>query len=401
MKKNFLMVAALLIAAMLMVVSCSQEVAPKNEDNKGPVEVMLNTSVASKSLSFGNTLESASGLTYKYYLTALWDKTLSDEAVVGETTEDGEVFSVNDSGTNLGYLSQGYWKIVVKGFNAANKEVLYGETNHYVTAGKGNITVFLNTSGDGLSTSVLKFDINVNDLADGSNGYDLYYSISGTDYERKPFTVEETKIENKKTVTSIGDTKPTYITKFTGEKSGLKPGYYRVTVTLKNNTSVIGGITRGFLLVNGDSEVTLSGSVSASDFVKSNLKVITPSVVITSVSAKVGNGSDLLTKEGDSYKGDVTGATEENKVSVTYSVESTFSISNNTEGVVSVGGPTYSWQIDGKEVATSKTFTQEYAPGNRHATCFVTYTYKCKVGETETEFAVTNEAYTYLTVKEN
>ena len=31
MKKNFLMVAALLIAVMLMVVSCTQEVAPKNE----------------------------------------------------------------------------------------------------------------------------------------------------------------------------------------------------------------------------------------------------------------------------------------------------------------------------------------------------------------------------------
>ena len=31
MKKNFLMVASLLIAAMLMVVSCTQEVAPKNE----------------------------------------------------------------------------------------------------------------------------------------------------------------------------------------------------------------------------------------------------------------------------------------------------------------------------------------------------------------------------------
>ena len=30
MKKNFLMVAALLIAAMLMVVSRTQEVAPKN-----------------------------------------------------------------------------------------------------------------------------------------------------------------------------------------------------------------------------------------------------------------------------------------------------------------------------------------------------------------------------------
>ena len=38
MKKNFLMVASLLIAAMLMVVSCTQEVAPKND---GLVEAKL------------------------------------------------------------------------------------------------------------------------------------------------------------------------------------------------------------------------------------------------------------------------------------------------------------------------------------------------------------------------
>ena len=399
MKKNFLKIAALLIAAMLLVVSCAPEATVKNESNL--VEVNLSTSVASKSLTFGDTLASTNDLTYRYYLTALWDKNSVNEEVVGETAGNGVEFSIRENGVNLGYLSQGYWKITVKGFNSNDEVVLYGETNHYVTKGKGDVTVFLNTSGDDNSTSTLHFEINVNDLAEGNDGYDLYYSITGKNYKGVDVGVEETKFSTKTALMNGQANK--YVTKFTDDVANLKPGYYRVTVTLKKNeTDVIGGITRGFLLVNGDTEVKLSGSVSASDFVKSTLNVYTPEVKFSSVSAKVSGSEDnLLRKDGEIYKGKTSGASEENKVTVTYSVDSSFSINGQTSGVKSVSGPTYSWMVNGKEVGTAQTYETSYAPGHKDVTCIVTYNYTCKVGESETVFAVSNEACTYLLVKGN
>ena len=51
MKKNFLAIASLLIAAMLLVVSCTQEVAPV--DN-GLVNVTLSTSISGKAITVSN-----------------------------------------------------------------------------------------------------------------------------------------------------------------------------------------------------------------------------------------------------------------------------------------------------------------------------------------------------------
>ena len=57
--------------------------------------------------------------------------------------------------------------------------------------------------------------------------------------------------------------------------------------------------------------------------------------------------------------------------------------------------------VDGVVKSTEPTLRIEYTPGNRYVTCIVTYTYKYKVGESEGEFAVSAEAYTYLQVYEN
>ena len=66
MKKNFLKVAAMLIAAMLMVVSCTQEIAPVNNEL---VEARLG-------LAYGKdvTVNTADGavITYTYALEPQW-----------------------------------------------------------------------------------------------------------------------------------------------------------------------------------------------------------------------------------------------------------------------------------------------------------------------------------------
>lgn len=404
MKKNFLKVAALLIAAMLLVVSCSQEVkAPENEDN-GLVAVTLNTSVASKGLTFEG-LDSVEGVVYTYTLDALWDDTNLDEKIIGEKS-NVTISDINTS-TKLGYLSQGYWNIKVEA-KKDGKVVLSGETNQYITEGNASVTVFLNVAGTSNSTCTLSFDINVNNLSANTADYSLYYSIEGKKYNNETVTFGPTEITTKNQVApDQGTTNPTYVTKFIGSKDGLQPGYYRVTVTLKKGETVIGGITRGFLLIDGDTEVKLMGSVSASDFVNSTLNVITAGVTISDVTAIVGEGSDLLTKNEneDSYEGQLTCTSSSNTETVVYSLTHSININTNIPGVTSVSGPTYIWMVDGEVAEDSDgndaTLTINFTPGDRYVTCIVNYTYTCTVGASTAEFPVSAWAYTHLRVYEN
>ena len=62
MKKNFLKIAALLIAAMLLVVSCSQEV--KAPENDGLVEAKLSVGYGRELLVSGDTKINNIVLTY-------------------------------------------------------------------------------------------------------------------------------------------------------------------------------------------------------------------------------------------------------------------------------------------------------------------------------------------------
>lgn len=400
MKKNFLKVAALLIAAMLLVVSCSQEVkTPENEDN-GLVAVTLNTSVASKGLTFEG-LESVENVEYTYTLDALWNDNGLDEKIVGEKN-DVTISNINNS-IDLGYLSQGYWKIIVKGTHkVTNKVVLYGETNQYITKDKGAVTVFLNVNGDNDNTtgSILTFNIDVNDLAAGNNGYTLHYTIDGANYKGTALTTKSgdiSKFSNENNITKFKGSTP--------DNDKLQPGYYRVTVTLKNGESVIGAITRGFLLIDGDEEVTIKGSVSASDFEESTLQVFTAKVSIDNVTAKVKDTTtDLLPRTASAaglYAGSVTCDNDDNTVTVVYSLTPSINIEQGTNGVTEVSAPKYTWMVNGVDQNNdSSTLEIGYTPGNRYVTCIVTYTYKFKVGESTGEFAVSNEAYTYLQVNE-
>ena len=81
MKKNFLKIAALLVAAMLLVVSCSQEV--KAPENNGLVE-------ASFSVGFDRDIKiedfKGTGITYVYSVTPNWDKLTTGVEPYGEKT---------------------------------------------------------------------------------------------------------------------------------------------------------------------------------------------------------------------------------------------------------------------------------------------------------------------------
>lgn len=401
MKKNFLKVAALLIAAMLMVVSCSQEVVPKNEDNKDPVEVMLNTSVASKGLSFDG-LDSVEDVTYTYELDALWNDGNLDEKIVGETTSPKTLDSIEEE-ISLGYLSQGYWKITVVGTHRNGKVVLKGETTKYITSSDKTFTVFLKNFGDSSSSTTLTFNIDVNDLAANNGGYKLKYNIDGADYAgNSPSDSIKTGTIDERT------TAGSYVSKYEGSVSGLKPGYYRVTVSLvdgENNT--VGSITRGLLIINGDEAITIKGSVTASDFAKSSLVVLNPKVEISSITAKVGeNGQDIFTETINGLKKGSYTITDAKADSVEIIYTVTSSVSGITkEQMTQYGitnkGTTYTWIDDktGETLGTSATYKPTYAPGNRYVTCIVTTTYEYNNGSSTAQYPISAEAYTYIQIK--
>lgn len=356
MKKNFLKIAALLIAAMLLVVSCSQEVkAPEAEDN-GLVEAFLNTSAARSALTYSGL--SIDNVKYRYRLTAQWKPEGADQdAVVGNTTgvesadSEGYIAFDNDetkSSQGLGYVSQGLWQVDVIGSigeGGAKKDVLKGTTKVYFnkTSGSDTVTVYVKPI-DTASSAQITLNVKVNDHDSGS-AYKLYYSIEDVKGDEIVGETEMNKTESVEKGYRL----------WSIEKTGLNPGYYRVTVTMKNGEDVVGGLTTGVLLFAGDTSATLSGSVNSKDFINGTLNVFYPNVKVTITPSAV-------TKTDNKYHVTYT---------ATASIENHNGLANNVQ-------PTYTWYADGVPLTNennASTYEGIYdEPGNKTVTCVATYT---------------------------
>lgn len=399
MKKNFLMVAALLIAAMLMVVSCTQEVAPVDNNL---VEVTLNTSTARSALIYsGLGDETNSTINYRYKLTAQWTPTGNQDAVVGNTQAnvdgaDSEGY-ISFTGTSkiLGYVSQGLWEVSVIGSINGN-DVLSGKTQVYFNNnGENRVTVYVKPIDD-TDNAGLSFEININDH-DAVDKYKLVYSIQNVSGGTVNGTVDsETSARNLNNIRlKPGDLDNTsgYRT-WTGKVSGMTPGYYRVTVTLLNDTvagtdeptEVVGGLTKGVLLFAGDANnAKLTGSVNSMDFVNGNLNVVYPEVSLNLTSGLTAN------------KGTVGSE-------VTYTATPTFEAT--LPSGYSVGAPTFTWYENGGAVTgenATATFKKTYrTPGYKTVTCVVTYTLEIpngnNTGNTNKKVSFSVQADAALTV---
>lgn len=123
MKKNFLMVASLLIAAMLMVVSCTQEVAPKND---GLVEAKLNVAYSRDLSVTGDTNTSDIRLTYT--MSPKWSVGDASEQIYGAKTSETP-FTDNVS---IGYVTPGLWEVKVFAYETAKSESDSPSTKKYL-----------------------------------------------------------------------------------------------------------------------------------------------------------------------------------------------------------------------------------------------------------------------------
>ena len=370
MKKNFLKVAALLIAAMLMVVSCSQEVAPKNEN-------LVNASISiADTRSLSTTGEELGEITYEYKLTHKFDQIDTSSTIVGDKT----VWTPMPSDKKLGYVTQGLWKIEVQG-KVNGKVVLSGSANHYFNNQNTIAKIFVNpTSGNGIVTfSAIKMQ----DL-DESTGtkYEVKYALTAIDAESEATATAMTRTQ-----------KPGYVSEYsTTDPVSVPAGYYRLTISVwgpKNGTSttedgILGGITKSIRVLNGSS-VIVSGSIEPKDFDKSevNVVVLEPTGTIS---------KDVVSpKAGDEVK--ITVSDETNVIDLTnagYERKENGTIETNDGNVYAVS---YIWDVNGEKVTTT---TNEHSvtfpvPGPKSVSCAIVYKVK-SFGTTYTYVSAINNS---------
>ena len=127
MKKNFMAIAALLIAAMLLVVSCSQEVAPKADVDNGLVEAKIGVGISSRDIAINAADGNTNDITYKYTLEPMWQELENGTPIVGKVTSETELGKGNLSEglttTNTNKLvTPGLWKVTVFGYVTVGSE---------------------------------------------------------------------------------------------------------------------------------------------------------------------------------------------------------------------------------------------------------------------------------------
>lgn len=370
MKKNFLKVAALLIAAMLMVVSCTQEVAPV--DN-GLVKASVNIA---DTRALSTTGEGYDGITYQYKLTALFSKSTTESdtnivegnsTIVGNMSEYKALPSTSAGKHELGYVTQGLWQIEIQGIdvNNGNKVVLYGKANHYFNNQNEVAYVFVdpkNTSGGYVSINV-----GMQDLEDSSSSnYSVKYALTKIDAST------ESTPEDLTRVPKTGN----YSEYKTNSNISAAAGYYRLTISvwgpaLKSDGTVdsgadpviLGGVTKSIRVLEGRT-VSVTGSVEPKDFDKSEVKVviIDPVGTIDSPINPVTKTDIVLTVNNSTKELMLAGLEEKTGTSE--------SILTGNDYI-----KYYVWDVNGEKVdTTSSSHTVNFpVPGPKSVSCTIVY----------------------------
>ena len=294
MKKNFLMVTALLIAAMLMVVSCTQEVAPKNE----LVEAKLNVAYGRDLSVTGDTKQDGVSLTYK--MEPSWRQTGSEKIYGATKNESGEyVFVTLPNDGNLGYVTPGLWNIEVRasGHDAGNvesKTIFSGTASVYFNETTKAATVYLapiSTANNNVTISFLMQDLSANMDSD----YLLTFAI----YDRIDREVCSGELQGR------AENGYSNVKRYT-PKTTINPllgGFYRVNVSIYRKKSspaqneLVGGTTKGFL-VSGEASVTIGGNIEPSDYESVSIDAY---YVDVNTAFKTGNVMNGETDTGKDY----------------------------------------------------------------------------------------------------
>lgn len=368
MKKNFLMVAALLIAAMLMVVSCKQEVAPKND---GLVEVIFGVGRSSRDV--GITDSNQQNISYTYKLSPEWSMVQNGTPIYGakekETPIEG-LYTISQpvEKTNLGLITPGLWKIEVFGYVGTDL-VLKGERTQYFTGNSTTTTVFVAPVSNSNAKGTVSISLKMQDLGEGLNQID--YSIKNLDNRISEVTGS---------ITPSGDAIDN-VHSYVKSNVAVNAGFNTITFNIHGKE---GGITKTFLMIPGHT-ATITGSVYPSEFVD---YPVTISVIDLSgeVSLVVKDGETVKNKEDVK----VTSNPNDNSVVNMYVLEKEKEYTFKWTESESITFPeqassitrAYKWFVGGKEIQnlTSESVTSSQLgikgkSGDFAITCVVTYTY--------------------------
>lgn len=397
MKKNFLKVAALLIAAMLLVVSCSQEVAPKNEGNE-LVEVKIGIGRSSRDILITPN-DGENKITYMYTLTPEWSMVDNGTPIYGavttETAINNSTYGIDDAPgvTSLGLVTPGLWKVEVFGYmKQGNIDVLVlkGATTAYFAKGASTKTVFVAPVSSNSGSGTVSFELYMQDLGTESKLNNIKYTIQTLD-------LGETGKSEGRLTPAITDNVGKYET---AAGISVKAGFNTVTLSIVNDEGTVekGGITKTFLMLPGRT-VTIKGSVYPSEFVTSpiNISVIDLSTAVLAIK----NGDEVVEKTDVAVSSAESATTVEMYV-LNNGTDYNFSFTEDAdvEGLPSDAGSlrrTYQWYVGSEAIpsatnatATSNALGIKTTSGDYAITCVTTYEftidgqdYKIKASATE------------------
>lgn len=365
---------------MLLVVSCTQEVAPKNEDN-GLVEAKLNVAFG-KAINIAPENQDAS-IYYYYTLTPMWGA-LDSGFRYGEgtyTLGTGTYSSAPD-GIITTSVTPGLWKIEVKGYleqigpDPTAKHVLYGVTKSYINKDENNIVVYVAPVTDESNEGGLSIRLEMEDLEENGAVTKVQYSIDG----------ESTKHDLKQV---DDDGQKLYVHDYITENNlELAAGFHTITFSLTNVYK--GGVTRSFLIIPGQT-VSITGSIYPSKFENESA-----SINILSL----GNGSLSISKvvtEGDNSASFEEGLAKGAKYTVT---ANGFSTINSVDGVYTVKSSSCEWYWGSEKnpvntissSSTTATLTTPSEPGVYALSCIAKCTIQFTLGDSNVEYTLIGEA---------
>ena len=389
MKKNFMAIASLLIAAMLLVVSCAPEANVEGKVEDGLVEAVIGLGRSANDIDFTSGNKNAQ-INKKKTKTPAWNSSDTGAPIYGKVENETPIegtFTILQSvdEVKLGRVTPGLWNIHVIGYYN-EKKVLEGKTSYYFNGSGTKATVFVAPVSSTDDVSV-KIELKMQDL-----GSDNYNKI---DYSFKNF--------NGTTVSSDTPMKPSTdptVTHPAGVKVykatvNVKSGYNTVTFSLPGYNEGKGGITKTFLAIPGV-EVTITGSVTPAEFVEGNAKIEVLSidggeVKVTDASGSTPEYEEAIIKPADDTTNSSAVTVKVMKLAnnVTYKFEYDGSdaddIINTTVGLKTDDiTRKYQWYVAGKEIrgATGSSYDfKETAAGLYNVTCVATVTFT-KDGQT-------------------
>ena len=376
MKKNLMAIASLLVAAMLLMVSCAQEV--KAPENNGLIEAKLSVGYGRGLGVTGDTKTDNIALTYT--MSHQWTDSNTAETVVGDKTQE----TYFTDGGNIGYVTPGLWTVNVFAYakdesgKATGNAIFEGTANAYISSQNSSVTVYLAPTSS--QTNTLKFNITMQDLVGsdvaaenkGDGSFKIVYSV----YDTTGSTAIKDKVElTEKTPSDTNNDGKNDTTTYKGSTT-LTSGFYRVNVAIysvtknESNEDVetpVGGITKGFLL-SGGKEATISGHIEPSDYENVSIDAV---YVNVKTSLGVEGAAKVDGKDYYSVKY-VNGSDAKVTVTMTYNTQNANGLTKTVTTFWSVDGSERNGENDQVANYNKKEFTFS-EPGIKNITCTTVY----------------------------